>query len=90
VQDSIVVRLPDRQWALCAIDDLATEGCHARLLPERDADGLWQLHVSGPCELIDQIRFELHVPEVRVCWETFVNSAIGSLPESPAEGTHPD
>ena len=77
--DTIVIKLPSREWAMCAIDDLATEGLDAELLDTIDADGLYQLRISGPFETIDVIRSglesELH-PPTRVCWESFVNAAI--------------
>ncbi|HEV1997264.1 MAG TPA: hypothetical protein VGR61_03920 [Candidatus Dormibacteraeota bacterium] len=74
--DTIVVKIPSRDWAMCAIDDLATEGLTAELLDTLDAEGVYQLRITGPFETIDVIRQELHVPQTRVCWETFVNAAI--------------
>ena len=78
MEDSIVIKVPTRPWALCAIDDLAAEGLTAVLLDCTDDAGLYQLHVSGCSERINVIRYELHVAENRVCWESFVNGAIAS------------
>ena len=76
MDDSIVIKVPTRPWALCAIKDLEREGLTAVLLDRQDADGLYQLQVSGCAETISVMRYELHVAENRVCWETFVNEAI--------------
>lgn len=61
---------------MCAIDDLATEGLTAELLDTLDADGAYQLRITGPCETIDEIRSQVHYAKTRICWETFVNAAI--------------
>jgi hypothetical protein len=76
VDDSIVIKIPTREWALCAIDDLAAEGIQAELLDQTDDAGLHQLLVCGCEESINVIRYELHIAENRVCWESFVNAAI--------------
>lgn len=75
--DTIIVKIPSREWALCAVGDLATEGLTAELLDDTDA-GQYQLRISGPFETIDEIRRELHASQTRVCWESFVNAAIAS------------
>jgi hypothetical protein len=76
VDDSIVIKIPTREWALCAIEDLAAEGVRAELLDWTDEAGLHQVRVSGCAESINAIRYELHIAENRVCWESFVNAAI--------------
>ena len=76
--DTIVVKIPTREWALSAIGDLATEGLTGELLEDLDTDGLHQLRISGPFETIDVIRQELEAAPTRICWETFVNAAIAS------------
>ncbi|MEA2682247.1 MAG: hypothetical protein QOK05_575 [Chloroflexota bacterium] len=76
MDDWIIVKVPTRPWALCAIDDLAAEGLKAELLDCTDEAGLYQLRVSGCAESINLIRYELHAPENRICWETFVNATI--------------
>ena len=76
LDDRIVVKIPTRPWAVSAVDDLIAEGVKAKLLDCQDAAGLYQVEVSGCPESIALIRYELHIAENRVCWETFVNEAI--------------
>ncbi|HEV3231623.1 MAG TPA: hypothetical protein VG245_05155 [Candidatus Dormibacteraeota bacterium] len=77
MEDSIVVNLPRRDWAERAAEDLRAEGCRADLLGP-DGDGHWPIRVTGAAATIALMRYQLHLPENRVCWETFVNScAVG-------------
>ena len=73
--DNVVVSVASRAWALGAVDDLRREGLGAEMIGQ-DAAGLWQVRVEGPSGTIAEIRYELQRPRARVCWETFVNSAI--------------
>jgi hypothetical protein len=74
--DSIVVPIPTRDWALSAIDDLRGEGLTAEL-EGRNALGSWLVRIEGPMGTIAEIRHSLQPPPEPVCWETFVNAAIG-------------
>ncbi len=74
VEDTIVVRLPRHDWALCAIGDLQAEGLRATLLDGPDCDGQWPLEVTGPAKTIAIMRYEMNVDANRICWESFVNS----------------
>jgi hypothetical protein len=74
--DSVVVPVPTREWAACAIEDLRREGLSAELQGQ-DLGGLWLVRIEGPVGLITEIRFELQPPGPPVCWETFVNCAVG-------------
>ena len=74
--DSVVVPVPTREWALSAVDDLRGEGLTAELVGQ-DCDGLWQVRVEGPAGTIAEIRYGLNRPRANVCWETFVNEAVG-------------
>jgi len=76
--DSVVVPVPSREWALCAIEDLRREGLFADL-DGQDANGMWQVRVEGPAGTIAEIRYGLQPPRARVCWETFVNAAVTDL-----------
>jgi hypothetical protein len=73
--DSIVVPIPSRDWALCAIEDLRREGLSAEL-DGRNPLGSWLVRIEGPVGTIAEIRFSLHPPPEPVCWEAFVNAAI--------------
>jgi len=73
--DTIVVPVASRAWALSAVDDLRREGLRADVIGQ-DAEGRWQVRVEGPSGPIAEIRYELQAPRARVCWETFVNSAV--------------
>ena len=73
--DSIVVPIPTRDWALCAIEDLHREGLTAEL-EGRNAVGSWLIRIDGPAETIAEIRHSLHPPPEPVCWEAFVNASI--------------
>jgi len=73
--DSIVVPIPSRDWALCAIEDLRREGLTAEL-EGRNALGSWLVRIEGHAGTIAEIRYSLHPPPEPVCWETFVNAAI--------------
>ena len=74
--DEVVVRLPSREWAECAVEDLATEGCQAVVEPVPAADGTWALRITGPADKIAEIRYATQVPACRVDWAEFVNSVI--------------
>lgn len=78
--DQTVVRLPNREWAVCAVQDLTAAGCRAELLPEPDALGHWLVLVRGSREQIDAIRqvVEFARPPSRFSWETFVNDLSGA------------
>jgi len=76
MDDILVVSIPTRAWAVGAIADLAAEGVRAELLDVRDCRGHCQIRISGARESLEIIRRELHVPEKRVCWESFVNGSI--------------
>jgi hypothetical protein len=73
--DSIVVPIPSRDWALCAIEDLRQEGMSAEL-EGQNAGGSWLVRIEGPAESIAEIRHSLQPRGARVCWEAFVNAAI--------------
>ena len=73
--DRIVVPLPSRDWALCAIEDLRREGLTAEL-EGRNTLGSWLVRIEGPAGTIAEIRHSLHPPPEPVCWEAFVNAAI--------------
>jgi hypothetical protein len=73
VEDSILIRLPRRDWALCAVEDLRTEGCRGVLADSADGDGQWAIQVIGPEEKIAMMRYEINLAANRICWETFVN-----------------
>jgi hypothetical protein len=73
--DSIVVPIPSRDWALCAIEDLRREGLTAEL-EGRNALGSWLVRIEGPDGTIAEIRDSLHPPPEPVRWEAFVNAAI--------------
>ena len=74
--DEVIVGFPSREWARCAITDLATEGCLAELLDGGDERGCWQLRVSGPADKISEIRLAARGPAARVDWAAFVNLAL--------------
>jgi len=73
--DTIVVPIPSRDWALCAIEDLRREGLFAEL-EGQNARGSWLVRIEGPSEFIAEIRYSLQPPGAPVCWEAFVNAAI--------------
>jgi hypothetical protein len=75
--DSIVVPIPSRDWALCAIEDLRREGLTAEL-DGRNALGSWLVRIEGPAGTIAEIRHSLQPPPESVCWEALVNAAIGA------------
>ena len=75
--DSIVVPIPSRDWALCAIEDLRREGLTAEL-EGRNALGSWLVRIEGPAATIAEIRHSLQPPPESVCWEALVNAAIGA------------
>ena len=74
--DSVVVPVPSREWAVCAIEDLRREGLSAELRGQ-DAGGLWLVRIEGPAGTVAEIRCGLQPPRPLVCWETFVNDAVG-------------
>jgi hypothetical protein len=73
--DTIVVPIPSRDWALCAIEDLRWEGLSAEL-DGQNARGSWLVRIEGPSETIAVIRHSLQPPGAPVCWEAFVNAAM--------------
>jgi hypothetical protein len=75
--DSIVVPIPSRNWALCAIEDLRGEGLSAEL-EGQNARGSWLVRIEGPAGSMAEIRYSLQPRSEPVCWETFVNAAIGA------------
>jgi hypothetical protein len=70
--DSIVVPIPSRAWALCAIEDLRREGMSAELVGQ-NARSSWLVRIEGPAGSIAEIRFSLQPRAEPVCWEAFVN-----------------
>jgi hypothetical protein len=73
--DSIVVPIPSRDWALCAIDDLRREGMSAQLVGQ-NASGSWLVKIEGPARSIAEIRSSLQPPGERVSWETSADAAM--------------
>ena len=73
--DSIVVPIPSRDWALCAIEDLRREGMSAELVGQ-NARGSWLVSIEGPAGSIAEIRDSLQPRSEPVCWEAFVNAAV--------------
>jgi hypothetical protein len=73
--DSIVVPIPSRDWAICAIEDLRREGMSADLMSQ-NAHGSWLVRIEGPAGSIAEIRYSLQPRSEPVCWEAFVNAAI--------------
>jgi len=73
--DSIVVPIPSRDWALCAIEDLCREGLSAEL-EGQNARGSWLVRIEGPAGTIAEIRYSIQPRGAPVCWEAFVNAAI--------------
>lgn len=73
--DSIVVPIPSRDWALCAIEDLRREGLSAELVGQ-NARGSWLVRIEGPAGSIAEIRYSLQPRGEPVRWEAFVNAAI--------------
>jgi hypothetical protein len=73
--DSVVVPIPSREWALCAIEDLRREGLSAEL-EGLNARGSWLVRIEGPAGSIAEIRYSLQPRGESVCWEAFVNAAI--------------
>ncbi|MFY9615655.1 MAG: hypothetical protein WAT58_09685 [Candidatus Dormiibacterota bacterium] len=73
MRDRVVIRIPSREWAVDAIDDLRCEGFVATLLEPESCDGPWRLLVEGPAEKIACMRQAAHGPIQPFCWETFVN-----------------
>jgi hypothetical protein len=73
--DSVVVPIPSRDWALCAIEDLRREGLSAELVGQ-NARGSWLVGIDGPAESIAEIRYSLQPRGAPAAWEAFVNAAI--------------
>jgi hypothetical protein len=73
VDDSIVIHLPRRDWAISALDDLRGEGCRGVLVGGPDCDGQWALQVTGPAEKIAMMRYEMNLDANRICWEQYIN-----------------
>jgi hypothetical protein len=71
------VPIPSRDWALCAIEDLRREGLSAELVGE-NARGSWLVRIEGSAGSISEIRRSLQPQGETVCWEAFVNAAIGA------------
>jgi hypothetical protein len=74
--DRVVVPVPSREWALCAIEDLRREGMTAELDGE-DAGGCWRVKIEGSEVSIAEIRSALRRPREAVSWDAFVNAAVG-------------
>jgi hypothetical protein len=72
--DSIVVPIPSRDWALCAIEDLRREGMSAELVGQ-NARGRWLVRIEGPAGSIAEIRFSLRPRSEPVSWESIVNGS---------------
>lgn len=73
--DTIVVPIPSKDWALCAIEDLHREDMSAELVGQ-NARGSWLVRIEGPAGSIAEIRYSLQPRSEPVCWEAFVNAAI--------------
>jgi hypothetical protein len=73
--DRIVVPIPNRDWALCALEDLRREDMSAELVG-RNARGYWLVMIEGPAASIAEIRHTLQPRSEPVGWEAFVNAAI--------------
>ena len=76
--DRVTVPIPTHDWAQGAIRDLRREGLSAELVGQ-DARGQWLLRIEGPAESIAEIRYQRQPRGAPVCWEAFVNDAVGEL-----------
>lgn len=76
MEDSVVLRFPNRSWAVSAIDALGDEGFAAALMDGPGCDGQWRLVVAGPAAKIACMRQAMHGPQREFCWESFVNQAL--------------
>ncbi|HEV3233585.1 MAG TPA: hypothetical protein VG329_03450 [Candidatus Dormibacteraeota bacterium] len=75
MRERVVLRIPTREWAVDAIDDLRGEGFEATLLDPDTCDGPWRLLVEGPADMIARMRQAVHGPIQPFCWETWVNQS---------------
>ena len=73
--ESVVVPIPSREWALCAMEDLRREGLSAEL-EGQDARGRWLVRIEGPAGSIGEIRCGLQPRGAPVCWEAFVIAVV--------------
>ncbi len=68
----VLFRVPRREWADSAIEELAEEGCRAEVLQGPDCEGCWTLLVTGPEDEVRSIRDALGAHATPFCWEAFL------------------
>ncbi len=71
------VRIPGREWARAAVEDLAGSGCRAALWGGPDPEGCFTVLIRGPLSRVMALR-QASEPGTRLCWVTLVNQVIAS------------